>query len=1081
MSDQLTQAARTALQAFASVVAERLGANVHGEPEDQLRGPFETLLREVGETTGRHVVTKSETQTAHGKPDYAVVVDGALAGYAELKAPGKGVSPSAFTGHDQEQWKRFKSLPNLLYTDGNTWAMFRGGSRAGPAVALPSDLRGGDCAIDEHSARALGRLLLTFMSWDPIVPGTAREVAELVAPICRLLREEVSDALAGQARGSSLSRLAADWRELLFPNADDSQFADAYAQTVTYALLLARAEGVVTLDAGTAAAQLEGEFGLLGRALQVLTDAGVRAELSASLPLLERLIAAVDSSVFKAVKADPWLYFYEDFLAAYDPKLRKDAGVYYTPIPVVGAQVRIADDLLRKRLSRDHGLADEEVLTLDPAVGTGTYLLATIDHTLRRVLEDQGPGSVPARATVLARNLHGFELMVGPYAVAQLRVARDLRERGAEAGSPNIFLTDTLEHPSTEPKAPPLFYEPIAADHRRAQEIKDKAPILVCIGNPPYDRHDADSPLGGWVRFGAQDEVPLLEDFLAPAREAGHGVHLKNLYNLYVYFWRWAIWKVFEHTSGSGPGIVSFITASSYLAGPGFSGMRELLRRECDEVWILDLGGEGRGARRDENVFAIQTPVAIAVAARYDQPDRQVPAAVRYTRISGSRAEKLGALDAIDRVDNVEWNDCPSGWHDPFRPAGVGPYFDWPELTALLPWQHSGVEAKRIWPIGATQETLRKRWHKLLKGNRAQLFRETGDRTVKGLYSSTPSLTSGPPLAELDMDAEPPPVERYAYRSFDRQFLLADIRLLSRPRPLLWHAHSNRQVYLTTLLTDPVGGGPAITACASVPDRHHFRGSFGGKTTVPLWRDAAASEANVTPGLLDALGDAYGRDVGAEGLLAYVYAVLACPAYTARFEVELEEPGPRVPITREPKLFAAAVEVGSRLLWLHTYGERFTGEGRPAGQVPRGKARWTRPVPEDAERYPRDFAYDEEASELRVGEGMVAPVARAVYEYDVSGLRIVQSWLGYRMPERAGRSSSPLDQIQPERWTAELNVGLLELLWTLEHTLTLHPKQEALLSEIVAGPTFTASELPEPTAESMRASAAEDSRQLGLG
>ena len=123
-----------------------------------------------------------------------------------------------------------------------------------------------------------------------------------------------------------------------------------------------------------------------------------------------------------------------------------------------------------------------------------------------------------------------------------------------------------------------------------------------------------------WVRWGRDRlktaERTILRDFLDPATDAGHGVHVKNLYNLYVYFWRWALWKVFEQDAVEGPGIVSFISASSYLDGDAFSGMREHIRRQCDEVWILDLGGEGRGTRQDSNVFAIQTPVAIAVAFR---------------------------------------------------------------------------------------------------------------------------------------------------------------------------------------------------------------------------------------------------------------------------------------------------------------------------------------------------------------------------------------------------------------------------------------------------------------------------------
>ena len=131
------------------------------------------------------------------------------------------------------------------------------------------------------------------------------------------------------------------------------------------------------------------------------------------------------------------------------------------------------------------------------------------------------------------------------------------------------------------------------------------------------------------------------QNFIGPAKDAGHGGDVKNLYNLYVYFWRWALWKVFEQDIAKGPGVVSFISASSYLQGDAFSGMREHMRRLCDEIWILDLGGEGRGARKEENVFVIETPVAIAVAFQSKEANKNKPAKVRYTRIRGNQAEKL--------------------------------------------------------------------------------------------------------------------------------------------------------------------------------------------------------------------------------------------------------------------------------------------------------------------------------------------------------------------------------------------------------------------------------------------------------
>lgn len=244
-----------ALTVFATAVNAKLSALAAGEPEDQLRAPTERLLEDAGSALGKTVVPKGESRLPGrlGKPDYAVLVDAALTGYVEIKAPGRGANPNTFPkGHDKDQWKRFKSLPNLLYTDGNEWALYRNGSRVGAVVRLGGDVvQDGPDAVDAASSDTLSRLLADFFSWNPIVPTSARQLAEVLAPLCRLLRDQVRDSL--QQPGSPLIRLAADWRDLLFPAADDDQFADAYAQTVTYALLLARAEGSTSMEPASAA------------------------------------------------------------------------------------------------------------------------------------------------------------------------------------------------------------------------------------------------------------------------------------------------------------------------------------------------------------------------------------------------------------------------------------------------------------------------------------------------------------------------------------------------------------------------------------------------------------------------------------------------------------------------------------------------------------------------------------------------------------------------------------------------------------------------------------------------------------
>ncbi len=1043
-------------------------------------------MAEMAQILDIAVVCTGETtlQDHVGRPDYAIHNSGLLSGFVELKPPGTGADVTRFRGHNREQWSRFKAIPNILYCDGNDWALYRSGELTGHPVRLSQDIvRHGKQAVLEADAPAIETLLRSFFAWQPVIPFDRDGVVDLqgfakvLAPLCWMLREAVHETIANPA--SPLVQLANDWRQLLFPEASDQQFADSYAQTVTFALLLGRSEGADPLTLASAEAALSAQHNLLSRALQVLTDQEAQTEIKAALDLLLRIIAVVPAARLTGPH-DPWLYFYEEFLAAYDPKLRKDAGAYYTPVEVVHAQVRMIDDLLVHRLQKPLGFADPGVITLDPAVGTGTYLLGVIEHAMQRIETEQGRGAVPGQATALANNLYGFEIMVGPYAVSELRVSRALRDHQATLppqGS-HVYLTDTLESPHAVPPQLPLFLKPISDQHERALEVKSNVPVIVCLGNPPYDRHEAATDdnrahTGGWVRWGddGQGTGAILRAFLDPAMAAGHGGDVKNLYNLYVYFWRWALWKVFEHETATGSGVVSFISASSYIDGPAFSGMREHMRRECDEIWILDLGGEGRGTRQSDNVFAILTPVAIAIALRAGQPDRNTPASVHYAPIDENKAAKLRALDAITTMDSVHWQECPGAWQAPFRPAGLGLYFDWPLLTDLMPWQQPGVMVGRKWPVSQDMLSLINRWIALCQtktAERLDYFKESpfGRKVTDECEPLLPGDKKENPITSAKADATRATIVRYGYRSFDRQYLLADNRLIDRPGPSLWSTNSTRQLYLITLLSQPLAIGPAVIGSSEIPDRDYFRGSYGARL-MPLYRDATAIQPNIHPDLLALLSQTYGRAVTPEGFLAYVYGVLAQPAFTAGYAKELETRELRVPLTLDAELFEQVCQTGARLLWLHTYGERFVPAGQRRGYVPPGAARCETPVPGDAEHYPETFGYDGPTRTLSVGTGEFKPVTPAVYEFEVSGLKVVQSWLKYRMRHGAGKKSSPLDAIRPEKWTHQFTTELLELVWVLEATIAGYPEQARLLDSVVNGPCFHAADLP-PVPDAMR-------------
>ena len=611
--------------------------------------------------------------------------------------------------------------------------------------------------------------------------------------------------------------------------------------------------------------------------------------------------------------------------------------------------------------------------------------------------------------------------------------------------------------------------------------MKSEGEILVCLGNPPYDRtqrngNDDEPPKGGWVRFGdqvagaARQEKqgirPIFEDFLEPARKTGKGLHLQVVFNDYVYFWRWALWRLFEQQDGGG--IVSFITASSYLKGPGFSGVRQLMRQTFDDLWIIDLGGDNLGARKTPNVFSIRSPVAIAVGVRGRKPNPDVPATVRYARIDArTRQAKLGEIDTVKGFDSIIWRECAPDWQAAFQPSGQGTFFDWPKLTDIFPFHTAGAVYYRNWPIAESPDVLQSRWEKLTASpatERKVLYKESRDRKIDYIVRRQDLPGYGEPcIRDVTAASGKPPAVRYGYRSFDRQYALFDFRLGDYLRPALHLLSSEKQLFIVSPDATVPGAGPLVTVSAHIPDQHIFCGR-GGKDIMPLYRDREGREPNVAGGLLDMLGKAYGMTVPVEDLAAYVYALLGGQSYARRFWNELETPGPRVPVTKDAALFAEAAALGRRLIWLHTWAERFRGDGR-GDYVPAGRARCTAPVPHRPALYPDKFRWSESGREICIGPGRFGPVAPEIWNFEVSGLLVVQSWLGYRMKKRAGRKSSPLDNIRPERWTPRMTEELLELLWVLEATLDMEPELESVLDRVVASPCFGASELPAPSEE----------------
>lgn len=922
-------------------------------------------------------------------------------------------------------------------------------------------------------------LVMSFHSYREGIKSAA-SLSRRMAEVAQDVRDEVRALYEVETDEGPIRVLFKDVRDQLLGDLTPARFADVYAQTMVYGLLTARIAHPEAFKVEQSVSVLKFDNDFLDAIYARFRDGsdGVIDVDELGLDELAEELAATDVDELLAdfgadnQRDDPVVYFYEEFLAQYDPEQRRNLGAFYTPLPVVRYIVKTVDDAL-KSFGLPLGVADSTtwsqyiaahpglelpkrakpddpfVSMFDPANGTGTFLVEWIRQARRNA------GASGEKAAL--EHASACEISLASYTVSHLKVSLEVSETLRDRIRLPIYLGDTLG-----PKHPQVIEEladPISTEGAHADEVKFDWNHNVLIGNPPYDRVESIGT-GGFVT-ALQDESSrsLFDDIFDDAKKHVIFSAHASLYNLYVYFWRWAIWKVFEENTG--PAVVSMITASSWLTGPGFIGLRRLAREVADEITVVDLHGDNKGTRKDENIFDIESPVAIVTLIRHGAGNRNTPAPVRYASYRGTRAEKLAALvDLATGTAALDVTEASTDWHASFIPAfGGADWAAYPQLVDLFPLQQPGMMINRTWPVAPDRAVLEQRWREFVatsgSDDRARYY--VTPRTGRRITTKVLGLT---PLAELSANDSPEPIVRFGMRSFDRQWIFNDPRLIALERPALWSSLSDRQVFLTTMTTTSLGRGPAATLATAVPDKHHFRGSYGGKDIIPLYRDSKGTP-NGDPKLLDLLterfNDSGAENVSIERLFAYVFGILAGTDYTERFHAAMETPGPRVPLTADPGLFAQMVLHGEKLIWLQTFGERLV-----RGDLPLAGIKWKKePTRLPAAR--SHITYDVDTQTLYIADGILTGVPENVWQFTVSGMAIIPKWLGYRMANASGRaasSDSPLDHIRPTKWIQEWSTELVEIVGVIRETLSLIPNGVIVLDEIVAGPLISANDLP---------------------
>ncbi|MFG2091448.1 MULTISPECIES: N-6 DNA methylase [unclassified Spirillospora] len=537
-----------AVSEFGAAVRQPLAARLGGE-EYQIQDPVANLVRTAGKALGLDVVTHAEValQELSVRPDFAVDLSGGgRVGYIEVKAPSKSTDPKDWPArsHDGLQWRKLSLLPNLLIATGRSFALYRDGARVGPIARIEGDLERAGRSL-RPADDDLAWVIEEFLSWNPTPPPDLRTLLRRSARLCRYLREEVLEVLEHERLvpgDRPFTTLADEWRTILFPRmTEPPDFADSYAQTITFALLLARDAGVSfeERDLPAIGRQLGKQHALIGRALGLLSDPAA-ADNILVIETLRRVIGAVDWDRIKNA-GDTHSLLYEYFLEEYDPRLKRLSGSYYTPDGLAHAMVQFSDRILRERLERPEGFAAKDVIVVDPAMGTGTFLVQVVDAVAETVAASEGRGATEQRLRDLVqKRLIGFERQVTPYAVAELRLHDLLREYEVDVPPDEMrFLADTFDDPDKQELAFGRMYAELRKSREGANRVKREVPVMAIIGNPPYldrartrdpapwieDRRDPKKPTDIAVR-------PSLDEF----RQGGRLDY--KLAATWVYFWR---------------------------------------------------------------------------------------------------------------------------------------------------------------------------------------------------------------------------------------------------------------------------------------------------------------------------------------------------------------------------------------------------------------------------------------------------------------------------------------------------------------------------------------------------------------
>ncbi|MDB5796603.1 MAG: methyltransferase, partial [Paucimonas sp.] len=797
--------------------------------EASYRSAIEALFSGISPTIN---ALNEPKRVACGAPDFIIQRGDLAIGHVEAKDIPIGLRGMKDTNLRQQDRYR-KALPNLIYTNCLDWDFYRNGELVASETI-------GDYLLGIHPRpdryESLETLLRDFVDQKPQTITSPRVLAEKMAGKAQLIRDVLQNALkADETRQTELSGQYNAFKEHLIHDITPQDFADIYAETIAYGMFAARLHNANsnTFSRQEALTFLPKSNPFLRNLFTYLAGYNLDSRISWIIDDLATLFQAAD--VAKVMEGfgkltgqdDPFLHFYETFLAAYNPTKRKSKGVWYTPEPVVNFIVRSVDQVLHSEFGLQDGLADSSkikiewdtgqtgkngkkvtttkevhrVQILDPATGTGTFLAEVIKLIAPRV-----NGIAPGMWSQYIENeliprLHGFELLMASYAMCHTKLDMVLTEMGYQPSNTpprlSVYLTNSLEEGEPANMTLP-FAQWLSNEVKQANTIKRDMPIMCVIGNPPYlgESGKADGWLGG-----------LLDDY---KKEPGGVKKLKErnpkwLNDLYVKFIRLSSHLIEKN----GEGVLGFITNHGYIDNPTFRGMRWHLQEAFDKIWILDLHGNSKkkevspDGKADKNVFDIQQGVAIIIAVKKRESANNI-AEVMHGELWGARKEKYDRLRTAKSIMELATTKLqPHPRYQMFYPidnAALDKYDQGFSLSEFFVQNQIGLTTSRDHlAIDFTVDALEKKLAFFTDGSKSDAEvrerfypgRKSKEGKLPGDTDSWALASARSDLMKMDWHSLIKPID---YRPFDRRFVCYSDAVLERAReelvPQLFHTEN---------------------------------------------------------------------------------------------------------------------------------------------------------------------------------------------------------------------------------------------------------------------------------------------------